>query len=160
VTVAGWRRGYREIVAPDKLGDLPIDRWRTEVGVGLRRPVDDSFTYVAEIDGAFTGYCFVAAPARDSDVGPQVAELVAIYVDPDQWRAGAGTALMDAAAERLAGMPYSEVVLWTFKENDRAIAFYERHGWRADGAEKIHARSGARAVRYRRTAGDAGRPQQ
>jgi ribosomal protein S18 acetylase RimI-like enzyme len=89
-----------------------------------------------------------------------VAELVAIYVDPDQWRSGAGTALMDAAAQRLAGLPYSEVVLWTFAGNHRAIAFYERHGWRADGAEKIHARSDSRAVRYRRTADDAGRPQQ
>ena len=160
MTVAGWRTAYRDIVAPEKLADLPIDRWRHEVGVGLRRPVDDAFTYVAEIDGVFAGYCFVAAPGRESDLGPDVAELVAIYVDPDQWRSGAGTALMGAAAERLAGLPYSEVVLWTFAGNHRAIAFYERKGWRADGAEKIHGRSGARAVRYRRTAGDAGRPQQ
>ena len=57
---------------------------------------------------------------------------------------------MEAAAERLAGLPFSEVVLWTLAGNDRAIAFYERQGWRADGAEKIHDRSGARAVRYRR----------
>ena len=106
MTVAGWRTAYRDIVAPEKLADLPIDRWRHEVGVGLRRPVDDAFTYVAEIDGVFAGYCFVAAPGRESDLGPDVAELVAIYVDPDQWRSGAGTALMDAAAERLAGLPY------------------------------------------------------
>ena len=84
MTVAGWRTAYRDIVAPEKLADLPIERWRHEVGVGLRRPVDDAFTYVAEIDGVFAGYCFVAAPGRESDLGPDVAELVAIYVDPDQ----------------------------------------------------------------------------
>jgi GNAT superfamily N-acetyltransferase len=150
VTVAGWRAGYRDIVAPENLADLPVDRWRHEVGLGLRRPLDDAFTYVAEIDGRFAGYCYVAAPSRESELGPAVAELVAIYVDPEQWRQGAGEALVGAAMERLAGLPYTEVALWTFKENDRAIAFYERDGWRPDGAEKIHARTGAPAVRYTR----------
>jgi len=58
--------------------------------------------------------------------------------------------LMTAATDRLAGLPYTEAVLWTFKENARAIGFYERYGWKADGAEKIHARSGAPAIRMRR----------
>jgi GNAT superfamily N-acetyltransferase len=150
VTVAGWRDGYRDIVAPEKLAELPVERWRHEVGVGLRRPVADAFTYVAEIDGAFAGYCYVAAPTRESDLGPEFAELVAMYVDPAHWRGGAGTALMEAAVERLAGLPYTDAVLWTFKENRRAIAFYERHGWVPDGSEKVHERTGAPAARYRR----------
>ena len=150
VTAAGWREAYRGIVSAEKLAALPIERWRHEVSVGLRRPVDDAFTYVGEIDGAFAGYCFVAAPARDADSGAQVAELVAMYVDPAYWRRGIGHALMQAALDRLAGLPYSEAVLWTFAENERAVAFYERHGWRRDGGEKIHARSGEPAVRMRR----------
>jgi GNAT superfamily N-acetyltransferase len=150
VTVAGWRTGYRDIVAPERLADLPVERWRHEIGVGLRRPVADAFTYVAEIDGVFGGYCYVAAPSREADLGPEAAELVAMYVDPEHWRQGAGSALMEAALERLAGLPYTEVILWTFKQNDRAIAFYERSGWRPDGAEKIHPRSGEPAVRLRR----------
>ncbi len=150
MTAAGWRVGYRDIVAPDRLAELPVDRWRHEVGVGLRRPVADAFTHVAEIDHSFAGYCFVAAPSREADLGDSVAELVAIYVDPDYWRRGAGQALMGAAMDRLGGLPYPEVILWTFKENRRALAFYDRHGWRADGAEKVHARSGAPAIRLRR----------
>ena len=150
VTADGWREGYRDIVKRGKLGELPVDRWRHEVGVGLRRPVGDAFTYVAEIDGFFAGYCFVAAPGRDPDLGPEVAELVAMYVDPAHWRQGAGGALMEVALERLAGLPYSEAALWTFQENARAIAFYERYGWRADGAEKIHPRSEEPAIRLRR----------
>jgi GNAT superfamily N-acetyltransferase len=148
--VAGWRAGYRDIVAPDRLADLPIERWRHEVGVGLKRPVGDAFTYIAEIDGSFAGYCYVAAPSREADLGPDAAELVAMYVDPDHWRQGVGNALMLVALERLAGLPYEEAVLWTFRENERAIAFYERHGWRPDGAEKIHPRTGEPAVRFRR----------
>jgi ribosomal protein S18 acetylase RimI-like enzyme len=150
VTAAGWRAGYREIVAPEKLAELPVERWRHEVGVGLKRPIGDAFTYVAEIDGSFAGYCYVAAPSGEADMGPEAAELVAMYVDPEHWRQGAGEALMRAAMERLSGLPYTEAVLWTFKENARAIAFYERHGWRPDGSEKIHSRTGEPAARYRR----------
>ena len=51
--------------------------------------------------------------------------------------------------DRLSKLPYDEVFLWTFKENEPAIAFYERHGWRADGNEKVHPRSQAVAVRFR-----------
>jgi GNAT superfamily N-acetyltransferase len=149
-TAAGWREGYRGIVSPEKLAELPIERWRHEVSVGLRRPEGDAFTYVAEIDGEFGGYCYVAAPTREAALGPEVAELVAMYVAPVHWRKGAGKALMDAALDRLARLPYGEAILWTFKENERAIAFYERHGWVADGAEKVHPRSGEPAIRMRR----------
>jgi ribosomal protein S18 acetylase RimI-like enzyme len=150
VTVAGWRAGYRGIVSPERLADLPIDRWRHEIGIGLRRPVGDAFTYVAEIDGEFAGYCYVAAPSKEPDLGREAAELGALYVDPGHWREGTGDALVRAALDRLAGLPYTEVVLWTFGENAPAIALYERHGWRPDGARKIHARSGEPAVRFRR----------
>jgi len=150
VTVAGWRTAYRGIVAQDRLVDLPVERWRHEVHVGLRRPVEDAFSLVAEIDREFAGYCFVAAPSRERELGPTVAELVAIYVEPEHWRSGAGGALMRAAIERLAQLPYDEVFLWTFKENGPAISFYERHGWRRDGDEKVHPRSQAVAIRLRR----------
>jgi GNAT superfamily N-acetyltransferase len=149
VTAAGWRTAYREIVAQDRLAELPLARWRHEVHVGLRRPVEDSFSHVAEIDGDFAGYCFVAAPSRERDLGRKVAELVAIYVEPERWGQGAGSALMYAALERLDGLPYDEVVLWTFKGNAPAIAFYERHGWRRDGDEKVHPRTEAVAIRLR-----------
>jgi GNAT superfamily N-acetyltransferase len=151
VTREGWLTGYREIISPEKLAELPIDRWRHEVTIGLRRPVADSFTYVAEADGRFAGYCYVAAPTREADLGSEIAEVVAMYVRPSHWRGGVGTALMEAALERLSGLPYEEAVLWTFKRNDRAVAFYERHGWTPDGAEKIHPRTGEPAVRLRRS---------
>jgi ribosomal protein S18 acetylase RimI-like enzyme len=117
VTAIGWKTAYRDIVAPERLADLPVARWRHEIHVRASPSVDDAFSYVAEIDGEFAGYCFVAAPSREPDLGSNVAELVAIYVEPDRRRQGAGEALMNAATERLAGLPYDEVVLWTFKEN-------------------------------------------
>ena len=76
--------------------------------------------------------------------------LTAIYVQPDRWGHGAGSALMRAALARLAELPYDEVILWTFKENGPALGFYERHGWSLDGEQKVHPRTEAAAVRLRR----------
>ena len=137
---------------PEYLGQLPVDRWAHEIRVGIRRPLGDAFTYVAELDGEFAGYVYVTAPSRDADLGPDAAELVALYVDPERWGRGAGGALMSAALERLAELPYAEVVLWTFKGNDRAISFYERRGWRADGSKRMQPRAQAESVRYRHSA--------
>jgi GNAT superfamily N-acetyltransferase len=150
VTAAGWRTAYRGIVSPETLADLPIDRWQHEVSVGLKRPIEDAFTYVAEAEGELAGYCYVAAPTREAELGADVAELVAMYVVPGHWREGVGTALMNVALERLAKLPYREAILWTFDQNERAVAFYERLGWRKDGGEKIHQRSGEPAIRMRR----------
>ena len=33
-------------------------------------------------------------------------------------------------------MGHGEVTVWSFAANERANAFYERHGFRRDGAEK------------------------
>jgi GNAT superfamily N-acetyltransferase len=154
-TATGWRTAYRGIVTDERLDELPVDRWRREIGEGLRRPVADAFTRVADVDGAFAGYCYVAAPPRDADAaqgvaGERVAELVALYVNPEHRGHGTGAALMGAALQRLAELGYERAFLWTFAENDRTIAFYERHGWSRDGAEKVHARAQAVAVRLQR----------
>ena len=150
VTAEGWRQAYADFVRREVLATLPIDRWGHEIRVGLRRPVGDAFTYVAEIDGEFAGYCYVAAPTKDPAFGPEVAELGAMYIDPGHWREGVGRELMDSALGRLSGMPYEAAILWTFEENLPAIAFYERHGWTKDGARRIHVRSGEPAIRMRR----------
>ncbi len=149
-TATGWRTAYRGIVTDERLAELPVDRWRREIGEGLRRPVADAFTRVAEVDGAFAGYCYVAAPPREAEDAPGDVELVALYVDPEHRGQGAGSALMRTALTRLAELGYERVFLWTFAENDRTIAFYERHGWSRDGAEKVHPRAQAVAVRLQR----------
>jgi GNAT superfamily N-acetyltransferase len=150
-TVDGWQTAYRGIVSDERLAELPVERWRREVTDGLRSPVADAFTRIAEDDGAFVGYCYVAAPPREAaDAAEGVAELVALYVNHEQRGQGAGSALLEAALERLAELGYVRAFLWTFAENERTISFYERHGWSRDGEEKVHERAQAVAVRLQR----------
>lgn len=53
------------------------------------------------------------------------SELNDLYVRPGQQGKGIGRALLEKAKELSSG----ELQLWTFQRNDRARAFYERHGF-------------------------------
>jgi GNAT superfamily N-acetyltransferase len=147
---AGWRAAYRGIIDDERLESLPVDAWAREIADNLARLEADSFSLVAELEGSFAGSCFVVAPGRDDDLGPEVAELVAIYVEPSVWRRGVGGALLTAAAERAEARGYTQMSLWTFTENQRALAFYESLGWARDGAERVHPVGRAPAVRLRK----------
>ena len=151
VTAAGWREGYKAFVPPQRLADLPVDRWRHEVSVGLRRPFDDAFTLVAEEHGQVVGYSYVMAPARDGDLGPHTAEIVGMYVAPSRWRQGVGTMLVNDTFKRLRELGYTDAVLWVFEENRGARTFYKRQGFKPDGSDRFHPVGETQAIRLHRS---------
>ena len=73
------------------------------------------------------------------------AEIVAIHSLPQSWGTGLGHAMM---AEALKQIGDGIVFLWAFRENKRARRFYEKHGFRWDGSERISEFDGAMEVRY------------
>jgi ribosomal-protein-alanine N-acetyltransferase len=74
---------------------------------------------------------FILADAR----GPE-AHIVTIDVGAPHRRAGAGTALLGEIERRLAGRGAQRVSLETATNNDAAVAFWQRHGYRAAGVLK------------------------
>ena len=66
--------------------------------------------------------------ARDSDLIGK-AELICIHSLPDNWHKGFGSKMMDMILEDIKKSGYSEVVLWVFRDNLRARAFYEAKGF-------------------------------
>jgi ribosomal protein S18 acetylase RimI-like enzyme len=84
--------------------------------------------------GAVIGFV-TFGPSRDEDaVG--MGEIYALYVDPGRYRGGVGRMLMAHARRRLKGEGFEAAVLWALIGNDRAAGFYEREGWRPDGATR------------------------
>lgn len=150
INSAGWRAAYRGIIEPDRLAGIPVAAWTREIAGNLKAMSPGAFSLVAEADGVLAGSCFVTVPARDGDLGPEIAELVAIYVDPPRWRTGIGSALLGEAIPRAARQGLAALSLWTLKENLPAQAFYERHGFRPDGSEQVHPVARAPAIRMRR----------
>ena len=158
IQVAGWRSAYAQILPADFLAGLDVDaraaQWRSRIGPAARA---DSPTFVAldEAD-AVVGFAH-AGPIRDDDLPPEGrAEVYTVYVDPTAWRHRIGTALMAAVDDFWMATDVRELVLWVFEDNADGRAFYERLGWRADGASQVDDFGGARPVevRYRRSLGD------
>jgi len=87
----------------------------------------------------------------DSRDEPGKGELFAIYVVPEAWGSGAGSALMASALEALRS--YSSATLWVLEDNPRARRFYEREGWSLDGGRRDEEFLGVTVaeVRYRIT---------
>lgn len=129
--VRSWQSAYRGLLAQEYLDALRPEAWVTRYTfgrMGFRMPS----TLVA-VDGSAICGLVTTGLCRDTDV-PNFGELMAIYVDPAYVRTGVGRLLMTAARERLRGVGVAGAVLWVLDGNVRARRFYERDGWRFDGA--------------------------
>ena len=89
-------------------------------------------TLICDDVDAIVGFAGLG-PNRDG-LGDSAGEIYTLYVDAGRWRSGIGTLLLAAAEQRLRDRGYTNAVLWTLELNQRARAFYERHGWQPDGA--------------------------
>ena len=135
--VRAWREAYPGMVEQHVLDDLdPTDPaelavWRTLIDEADLRVI------VAENEGGdLIGFCALAAPSRDADEPEGVAEIVALYVDPEHYRGGVGRAMVKRALLRLSEAGWKECTVWTLTENMRALALYESLGFRRDGQER------------------------
>ncbi len=90
--------------------------------------------WVAESDNKIVGFASTAPP-RD-EYPPRDLELAAIYLLAVHQGRGLGQLLLDAT---LGDRPAS---LWVLEENPKAIAFYRRNGFEADGKEKTDSEHG------------------
>ena len=138
VHVRSWQVAYRGLIDQAVLDDLSIEEraegWRSF----LSHPTTGAGMLVAEREGRVVGWTSFGA-GRDPESADD-GEVYGIYADPSTWSTGAGHALLVAAEQRLAGAGHTRAYLWVLDGNDRADAFYARHGWELDGAVKIDER--------------------
>lgn len=151
VVVTAWQVAYRQILPDALLDNLSLAQVERRWVERIAEP--DRTTFVAEFNHQVVGFVR-SGPTRDNDDDPaQVGEIYAIYVYPEYWERGVGRALLRAAIQHLRRQGYSEVTLWTLRDNRRARAFYEKAGLAVDGAIKETNRGGEMSVevRYRRS---------
>ncbi|SFL38257.1 Acetyltransferase (GNAT) family protein [Halogranum rubrum] len=83
----------------------------------------------ADADTTIYGFAeFVWGEERTEFVPEDAVELRALYVDPDRWRQGIGTALLDAVADALPDGT-TALAVETFSENETGRRFYEARGF-------------------------------
>lgn len=154
VHVRSWKAAYPGLVPQSYLDSLTPEQrqgpWE-QILAGAESPAQATLVLVDGPGDDVVGFVSFA-PTRDQGGNPDtVAEVQTLYLDPDTWGRGGGELLLSAALEQLAQAGFTSVTLWTLETNERARRFYERRGWRLDGATKIHDWNAfvATDVRYR-----------
>jgi ribosomal protein S18 acetylase RimI-like enzyme len=105
-------------------------------------------TAVAEADGRVAG--FVRYGEADApDKGGNTGEVHLMFVHPDCWRQGIGTALLQEAEAGLLRRGFVAAVLSVYEENEQARRFYEHQGWAFDGTSWPVERAGVQLTHFR-----------
>lgn len=147
--VRTWQTTYRGLLPDALLDELDVvartKRWQRILGGGgtdahatagtaSETAAPTSTTLVAVEGERVLGFASAGA-ARDDDA-PCARELWALYVDPVEHGAGVGAELLRTAVGT------DPAYLWVLEGNNRAIAFYEKHGFRLDGGVESEERGG------------------
>jgi ribosomal protein S18 acetylase RimI-like enzyme len=115
-----WRRTYGPIIGEDEAGRISGEKHSpTSLGADLSN--SDRMSFVAErSDGSIAGYAM--AELKEGDV-----MLDRLHVDKSEFGSGVAVDLLHAVLAAHAGMP--SIALEVLEGNDRALAFYQKHGF-------------------------------
>jgi ribosomal protein S18 acetylase RimI-like enzyme len=151
VHVEVWRQAYAALMRANVLAALDpeaaVERWRK----ALAQPPDEVRRLVGIAPSGDVVAVAMSGPSRDRDA-PTPWELWAVNV----LDAHHGSGLADLLMEQLVGD--EPATLWVVQGNERAVAFYRRHGFRADGTVKWDERTGTNEDRMVRTPPPASSP--
>lgn len=143
IHVRTWQTAYAEIFPTEFLANLSVERrvaaWREQLAN------NPGLTFIAEENGLVTGWVSGGMSIDPDAVG--ASEIQAIYVLPEYWNKGVGAALMQTIEQALP--PSHTTTLWVLRDNQRALRFYEKLGYKADGAEEELERGGVKRWKIR-----------
>jgi len=99
---------------------------------------------VAEAEGKVVGFCLAASEEA-------LGYVITMDVLGEYRRHGIASALLEAVEQRLAARHVTEVWLETATDNDAAIAFWQRHGYRKHGVREGYYPRGRDAFTMRKS---------
>jgi GNAT superfamily N-acetyltransferase len=136
VTVESWQAAYRGLLPDRVLASLSVPEREDTWSKILVDPPPRTVVLLATSNTLVLGFVAVG-PDQDCPTASEVGQMYALYLRPDQWGRGIGAQLHNAAMDRLSILGFTHARLWVLEGNERAIRFYYRNGWAADGARRI-----------------------
>lgn len=133
-----WRAAYEGLLPDGAIQQVAVDdpteeRVRSEYE-RLSSYGEDRVLVAEDDAGTVRGYAVFRWGQNDTkdSIRDGEAELKELYVDPDTWGEGFGTALLEAGISRLPDAVGS-LALEALEGNDVAAGFYEARGFEPDG---------------------------
>ena len=123
-----WHESYSDIVDADWLNNkFSLEKCRE---IARKYPENN---LVAKDGERVVGFAVYGKYIED-DI-PELGEINAIYVLEEYQKKKIGYSLMTAVLGELS--EYDRIALWVFKDNKKAIDFYEKVGFKPDGTENV-----------------------
>ena len=144
VHVRVWQEAYAGLMPASYLDGLDPVAFAASWRERLATPRPDVENWLARDDRGVVGIT-TSGPARDQDA-PTPLQLYAINVLARGYGTGVGSALMETAIGDRAAY------LWVVEGNDRAVAFYRKHGFSDDGVREHLPETGTPEARMSRGA--------
>lgn len=128
-----WRTVYGDYVNPDLLSaEGCAERARSLKRDFAAHRLEE---YVWEEEGRVLGLLSIGDTAdRDR---PAALEIWRIYLAPAAQGRGIGGRLLAFGERRARELGRRETLIWAFRENRRALAFYGKHGYQPDREEYL-----------------------
>lgn len=90
---------------------------------------------VLTADGRIVGFS-AYGKTRDASLPNTCGDIHAIYILKAYQKQGYGKKLLEASMEKMRADGFDMFSVWVLEENKNAIAFYEKCGFKSDGATK------------------------
>ena len=134
------RRLFEETFGPVNTPEDMELYLRTAFGEAIQRAellnVDRRTLLVEDVEGNLIGYATLALGTHgDGVAGERPAEIQRFYIDRRWHGRGVANLLMDACVDECERWACDMIWLAVWEKNERAISFYERHGFRRVGAK-------------------------
>lgn len=130
VRIASWREGYRGIAPQAQLDSMDevasAEQWR---GWLVRAHTLSARVFVGVLAGRVEGVSLYH-PVDDEAAG---AELRLMYVHPQVWSRGIGSAMLRTCMADMSRCRLGRGHLWVARDSVRSRGFYAAHGWTPTG---------------------------
>ncbi len=133
IHVLSWHATYPGIVPDEVLEDFTPDHRRPVFEKALIEGIGD---YTLIFDGDVAAGFLSLGKSWDEDTDETCGEIWSIYLRPDCRGRGLGARLMRWGLDELKKRGYLMATLWVLEENIPARDFYEKMGFKPDGAVK------------------------
>lgn len=133
IHAASWKTAYKNIIPTEILDNITAEKRAAYFKKALEEGFEED-AIIYEDDTPLGLICI--GKARDKELDDSYGEIGGLYLMPEAFGKGIGSALIQWGIKELNSRGYEKVILWVLEDNSRAIKFYEKHGFIFDGTIK------------------------
>ena len=129
IHVDSWQVAYKDLMPPTYIGSFDLKRRTQEWSNIIERDLAE--VWLAENNSEIVGFCCFGQPKGYKNTNN--FKLSCLYISPSQFAKGYGSLLQQKCDAILLEKAADKLFISALKGNQRAINFYQKHGFELTG---------------------------